>query len=718
MGFSHMDSGRIKSILSAEIQNAIGYLQSETTTERTRALEYYLRYPYGNEVEGRSKIVTGEVAEAIDGALPQLMRVFTASDEIVSFEPVSEEDVEAAKQATEYCNYVFYKDNAGLILLHNWMKDALLQKTGIVKAYWESEEEVEKETFRDLTDDELTLLMVDGEWEIVAQDSKPDPNFQMPPLPPGAPPEAMPPVPMLHTVKVKKTKKSGKVCIENVPPEEFLISKYAKDVYHSPFVAHRRLLPRSEVVEMGYPQSLVDTLPTYDDLTFNAERVARYPQGEQPTSTPQLDFSMQLLELYECFIRIDEDEDGHAELRRIVYCGTEILEDEEVDYVPFHSLCPIPTPHKFFGQSLADRVMDIQLVKSTVTRQMLDNLYLTNNTRVGAVEGQVNLDDLLNSAPGGVVRLKNPAALVPLTIASNVQQAFPMLEYFDNVQAKRTGVSDAQQGLNPDILSNVTAAAIATMTQASTGKLELIARIFAETGIKSLFKSILAMLIKYQDQPRAVRLRGKFVTFDPRAWKADYDVSIHVGLGTGNKEQQLAMLQMVLQKQEQILMQYGAGNPLVAVSQYRETLAKLIEAAGFKNADSFFKEVTPEVDAALAQPQQPQADPNLQATQILAQIEREKTQAKAQIEAAKLDLERQQLEAEFTRRGIELAQKAQSEQSNLKIREAEVAVKQLQAILAMDIADEEMRQKQADIVIKAIHALGKLTPDASPLEAL
>ncbi len=204
---------------------------------------------------------------------------------------------------------------------------------------------------------------------------------------------------------------------------------------------------------------------------------------------------MQTVEVYECYIRIDEDGDGLAELRRIVYCGSEILEDEECDYIPFHSICPIPIPHKFFGQSLADRTMDIQLIKSTITRQSLDNLYLTNNNRVGAVDGQVNLDDLLNATPGGIVRMKNPNALVPLQVQSTFGQAQPMLAYMDEIQARRTGVTDAQNGLDPDVLSNVTAAAVAAMMKSNSGKLELIARVFAETGVKSLFKGILHLIM-------------------------------------------------------------------------------------------------------------------------------------------------------------------------------------------------------------------------------
>ena len=696
-----MDSGSVKGILEAEIDNSIGFIDSETSNDRTKALEYYLRYPYGNEVEGRSQIVTGEVAEAIDGALPQLIRVFTTTEDIVYFEPKSQNDEETAKQATDYCNWVFYRENDGLIILHNWFKDALLQKNGIVKAYWDAKEDVVKEKYRNLTEDELALLMSDGSLEIVRQ--KVDMvdvgigEFGMPIQAPS------------YSVTVKKVLKSGQVRIENVPPEEFLISKSAKTVQDSPFVAHRRLMPRSDLIAMGYSKDTVDNLPAYDDLSFTQERIARFSQGENPDDSNSLDPAMQNIEVYECYIRIDEDDDGIAELRRIVYCGSEILEDEEIDEIPFHSICPIPIPHKFFGQSLADRTMDIQLIKSTVTRQMLDNLYLTNNARVGVVDGQVNLDDMLNATPGGIIRVKSPTAIIPMQVPSVTAQAFPMLEYMDSVQAKRTGVNDAQQGLDPDVLSNVTAAAVAAMVKSNSGKLELIARIFAETGVKSLFRGILHLLGKYQDKEKIVRMRGKYVAFDPRTWANEYDVSVNVGLGSGDRDQKLTMLQMILSKQEQILQQFGPANPLVTVGQYRNTLAKFIESAGFKDANEFLNEITPEQDAQLAQPKPPTPDAQAEAAKMFADIEREKTQAKSQIEAAKLDLQKQQLEAEYTRKGIEMQMKNQKDTSEIKIKEAQLAVQQLQAILAMDIADEDSRNKQADIVLKAIRELGSLT---------
>jgi hypothetical protein len=696
-----MDEGQIKGIIESEIDDSIGYIETETVEERRKALDYYLRNPYGNEVEGRSQIVTGEVAEAIDGALPQLIRVFTTTEDIVYFEPKTAEDEESAKQATDYCNWVFYRENEGLLILHNWFKDALLEKVGIIKSYWDAQEDVIKEKYQNLTEDELVMLLSDESLTVVSQ------KVEM--IPAGMDMMGMPIMAPSYDVTVKRTNKSGSVKIENVPPEEFLISKAARTIEDSPFVAHRKLMQRSELIAMGYDKDIVNELPSYDDLSFSAERVARFDNGEQPDQTQSLDHSMQTVEVYECYIRIDENDDGIAELRRIVYCGSEILEDEDCDYVPFHSICPIPIPHKFFGQSLADRTMDIQLIKSTITRQSLDNLYLTNNNRVGAVDGQVNLDDLLNATPGGIVRLKNPNALVPLQVQSTFGQAMPMLEYMDAVQAKRTGVSDAQQGLDPDILSNVTAAAVAAMMKSNSGKLELIARIFAETGVKSLFRGILHLLGKYQDKPKIVRMRGKYVQFDPRTWANEYDVSVNVGLGSGDRDQKLTMLQMVLAKQEQIIQQYGPSNPLVSVGQYRNTLAKFIEAAGFKDANAFMNEITPEMDAQLSQPQPTAPNAQAEVAQLLAQVEREKTQAKAQIDSAKLDLERQTLEAEYTRKGIEMQMKNQKDQADIRIKEAQLAVQQLQAVLAMDLADEDSRNRQAEIVLKAIKELGSLT---------
>jgi hypothetical protein len=695
---SLMDINKLKSIIESEIDDSIGYVETDTVAERQEALEYYLREPYGNEVEGKSQIVTGEVAEVVDGALPQLIRVFTSTDGVVEFQPTNNGDEPFAQQATEYCNWVFYRQNDGFLILHNWFKDALLQKTGIVKAYWDEKVDVTKEKYEGLSDDDLMMLMQDDELEVVGQETEEEIKEITDPMT-G---QVFQNVTREHKVKVKRTKKEGKVVVENVPPEEFLISKRARTIQDSPFVAHRRMMTRSELVAMGFKKDVVDSLESGDTLEFSPDRIARYSRGEQPNSMGSQDQSMEVVEVYECYIKVDYNDDGIAELRRVVYASNEVLEDEECDYIPFHSLCPIPIPHKFYGQSLADRALDLQLIKSTVLRQMLDNLYLTNNYRVGAVEGQVNLDDLLTSTAGGVVRLKNPNALVPLTVASTTQGSFPMLEYLDGVQARRTGVSDSQNGIDPNVLQNVTAAAVSAMSQASAGKLELIARIFAETGVKSLFKGILTLLCKYEDKEKLVRLNGKYVAFNPREWSTQYNVSINVGLGTGTRQEQLTTMQMILQKQEEIIQTYGLSNPLVNLMQYRNTLAKFINMAGFKDATQFMNEITPEQNEQLSQPQPEKPDANVQATELLVQVEREKAQLRAQTESAKLDLEREQMQLENARKALEL------QQQELK-QNTELALKQLK--IETDAANqaEKTRGEQTKTVIDSLEKINNLT---------
>jgi GrpB-like predicted nucleotidyltransferase (UPF0157 family) len=637
-------------------------------------LEAYLRQPYGNEVEGKSQIVTGEVAEAIDGALPSLVRIFTGSDNIVVFEPQGPRDEASAKQATDYCNWVFNRDNAGVAILHDWFKDALMQKNGIVKAYWENKEDITKERYFDLSDDELAMLMSDETMEIVEQDTTELPIID----PMGQPvvdPMGMPVMSATHNVVVQQKKKSGKVTIENVPPEEFLISKKARTIADSPFVAHRQMLTRSDLVAMGFNKKQIEGLQMGDALAYTPERVARYAAGEQPYQTQTDDPSMQEIEVFECYVKTDMNGKGIAALTQVFYASNEILQDEdgkemveEVDYVPFHSICPIPIPHKFFGNSLADRTVDLQLIKTTITRQMLDNLYLTNNARVVAVEGQVNLDDLLTSTAGGVIRAKSQGAVQQLVVQNVANQAFPMLQYLDTVQSKRTGVSDASQGLDPAILQNVTAAAVASMQQAGAGKIELMARIFAETGVKSLFQGILHLLCKYQDKARMVRMRGEFVEFDPRTWANQYDVSINVGLGAGNRQEQMAMLSMVLAKQEQLIAQYGPANPYVSPAQYRGTLGRMVEIAGFKDSAEFYKAITPEQDQALSNPppQQQQMPPEVQAIMARTQAEIQANQAKAQADI-QLKQQQQQIDMEMAQQKAVLEMQMMREKEAAKL---------------------------------------------------
>ena len=675
----------LSNLIDSHINDSLGFIETETSRERQTALEYYLREPYGNEVEGRSQIVTGEVAEVVDGALPQIMKVFTSSNKAVEFEPVNQGDGALAEQMTAYANHIFYKDNNGFEIMHDWFKDGLLQKVGVVKAYWDDKKDITVEKYQSLTEDELTMIMQDDEVEIVEQEEVEEVLEQEPqeitdPQTGESIVMEVPPiVNIYYNVKCKRTKDFSKVKIENVAPEEFLIDKRAVTIEDADFVAQRKLVTRSELIAMGYDPKVVETLSTGDTLDTTPERIARYGNGEQPFNTNDSnDESMEVVEYYECYVRTDLDGDGIAERHRVCYADNKVLMNEECDYQPFHSVCPIPIPHKFFGQSLADRATDLQLIKSTVTRQMLDNLYLTNNYRVGAVEGQVNLDDLLTSTAGGVIRIKNPNALVPMTVQSSAAQSFPMLEYLDNVQAKRSGVSDAQQGLDPNLLQNVTATAVSAMASASQGKLELIARIFADTGVSTLFKGILQLVCKYQDKERLIKINNSFVPMNPREWSTEYNLTVNVGLGTGGKQEQLATMQMILAKQEEVIKGYGLNNPLVNMKQYRDTLAKFVNMAGFKDDSQFLMEISEEQAMQMAQ-QAAQApkeeDSNTKAAMILAEVEREKAQMKMQEQMAKLELEKQQTELKMQKEMLELQQEKIEFEKEMALKELELAQK-------------------------------------------
>ena len=410
---------------------------------------------------------------------------------------------------------------------------------------------------------------------------------------------------MLHNCVIKRTSKGGKVKIENVPPEEFLIQRTAKSIESANFVAHRVAKTRSELIEMGFDREVVENLPTTNNIILNNERLTRYSDIDQSPFDNAPDNSTAEIEIYECYVRCDMDGDGIAELRKVIVAGEsgyEILENMPCDNIPFCSLTPIPMPHRFYGRSVAELVEDVQLVKSTVMRQLLDNMYLTNNNRVAIMDGMVNLDDLLTSRPGGVVRTKQPPSQVMLPMQSQTisQQAFPLLEYLDTIRETRTGITRYNQGLDADSLNKTATGVNAIMTQ-SQMRMELIARVFAETGIKDLFRRIFELTCKYQDKERIVELNNQFIPVKPTEWRNRFNISITVGLGSGSKEQQIMMLNNILERQLQAFQLQGNREyPMVSLKNIYNSLSKIIENAGLKNVENYF--VNPDMGKGMVTP--------------------------------------------------------------------------------------------------------------------
>lgn len=647
-----MDEIEFQGIVRNEIEQALGHYDTEYSQDRIDAMDYYLGEPFGNEQPDRSQVVSTEVSDTIEHIMPSLMRIFTQSDDYVRFVPHGPEDVAIAEQASDYCNWVINNDNRGFEIMHNWFKDALILKSGIVKFYWDEIIEVETEEYEGLNEDELTMLIADPEVEVVSRDERTIGEDM------EGPEGIIIPAPIIYDVKIKRTKNSGNVRIENVPPEEFLIGNRAKSLDDANFVAHRSTMTVSDLVSMGYERDEVEQYAGYTDLDISEERTSRFEDLETSAVSDSNDPTMRNVLVTECYIRSDYDGDGVAEFRRVLTVGNgyHILENEEFDHIPFAMLSPILMPHRAIGRSVAELVMDVQLIKSTLMRQLLDNIYNTNNARVVAVEGQVNLDDLLTNRPGGIVRTRTAGAVQPLQVPEVSSSVFPALNYMDSIKEQRTGISRQSMGLDADALQSTTATAVAAMQAASQGKIEMIARVFAETGVRALFRGILHLVTKYQNKEKIIRLRNQFVPMNPREWESSYDVQINVGLGTAQRDQQIAFLSQIAQKQEQVLMQMGANNPMVSMSQYRNTLAKIAELSGFKDATQFFAP-SEQIEAALAQQAQAAAQAGPQQDPAIA-LEMQKMQAKMQMEQQKMqmefDLKRENMAAELELRRQEL----------------------------------------------------------------
>ncbi len=635
-----MDDEEFASVVGSAIDDAADYIDGYVAPARAQATEYYRGDPLGNEEEGRSTIVMTEVRDTVQAIIPSLLRIFTASEQVVEYAPRTEATVEQAAQATDYVNFVFYNDNPGFSILHQTFKDALVNKTGIIKWRWSEDTEISEAEYTGLDEASLNMLLQDPTVELVEAEQTVVQEAQI-----GPDGMMISPQIVTYEVTIKRNIPKNKIVIETLPPEEFLIARDARDIETASYVGHRSLKTVSELVAMGYDREEIEEYAGEGDVfSLNYEAQVRNPAvSSLTTESDNPDPTMRRVMYVESYIRIDKDGDGIAELRKVcsIGGGYHVLHEEIVPDAPFAFFCPDPEPHMVIGQSIADQTMDLQRIKSAIVRNTMDSLAQVIHPRTVVVEGQVNMDDVMNNETGAIIRARAPGMVQALAEPFVGQNAMPIIAYMDEVRAQRTGISAASQGLNPDVLQSTTKAAVTATVQGAQERIELIARLFAENGMKRLFKGLLRMLIMHQDKPRMVRLRGKWVEVDPRYWDADMDVQVNVALGHGTDTDKLQFLTMVSQKQEQIMQMLGPDNPLVDVSQYRNTLAQICTLAGFKDAARYFKPVdmaqVQQMQAAASQNQPP--DP----AQQMVQIEATKAQAQQQIEMLKTQNDREEM---------------------------------------------------------------------------
>lgn len=692
-----MNDDDLRQLVDGEVAEAAAWAGTNLAGDRERNLAYYLGMPMGNEVPGRSQAKSLDVFEVIESVVPDLLEPFFAGDNIGEFEPAEPGDEDYVEQATDYINHIIKKKNDGFITFNTWAKDGLMSKVGIVRAWWDKTPRIKKESYTGLTDAQLVRFVNDKKVTITAHDAYPDPDDEqhraeaMQAMQ-SAPPEQQQaiaamlqqPRQQLHDIDVTIDRGPVGERIDNVPPELFVISRGAKKQGEASVIGEFRQYTRSDLIEMGYPRRQVENLSEYDIPNGINELALRAQDATYGNlDDPQADTSMQKLWLFYGFIRADVDGDGVAEWRRILMGGNDLLENVEVDDHEYCMWSPILLPHRVIGMAYADAMIEVQDTKTALLRQYLDSLYIANNPSTFAVDGQVNIEDLLSTRIGKVVRMKQPNMAGPLIQASVANESMQGLELMDTVREGRLGVTRYTQGLQPDAMHDTASGSAQLLTQAQK-RTKMALRIFGEVGVKMLFKKLLKLSCAHQDKPTTLRMRGEWVDYDPRNWNDEMDVNTEVGLGAGDRDQEIQFLNLMAP-----YFQEAASVGVVTPQNVYQLGRRLLKAGRIKGAEDKLLTDPSKVPPAPPQksPEQLLAETTLQQEQMRQQGKMAEIQAKQQSDAAKL-----QADTQLKAMDLQLKDK------DVRIKEIELGLKNIELQHKMQL---EAHQATVDAQAKA-----------------
>ena len=698
---------------ATDMENLVGVIKSEMDDakdfihqvgqERAESTEYYL----GTEPEGtsslQSEFISTDVRESVLFMLPSIMRTFFGTKKIVEFIPKGPEDIQLAEQQTDYINYIIQQKNPGFQVLYNAFKDALVRKTGFVKVFWDDSVSATTHEYTNIDPVSYQALILDKDVEVVSESVTKETITTIDPL---TQEEITQEIPASYDLTIRRLKQKNQVCIEAIPPEEVLISRHARDLGSASYVAHRMIKSVSDLVAMGYDQEEMEEYAGYGGSALDPEsyeeQEARNP-FDNMVYPDRNDAGGKDVLYVEHYLFYDLDGDGIDERIRVctVGNGLHVINTEQWDDLPICMFCPDPEPHTAIGSCPADYLKPIQAAKSQIMRDTLDSLGHAIFPRMGIVEGQVNVDDVLNTDIGQPIRMRAPGMVQPFSVPFVGKEAFPVLGYLDEAKENRTGVSKASAGLNAEALQSTTSAAVTATMSGAQGRIELICRHFAEGGLKELYKTVNNLVIKHQNAQDVFRLNGKFIPVDPRYWDSDKDLVINVAISKSSDEEKFQILNGLASKQEQILAQLGPQNPLVNLQQYANTLTKMIEMAGFKDPQSFINTEVPPMPPTPTEPPKPDA------AALLAQAEAQKAQVQAQKAIIDAETDRMKIIMDDDRnRDIEEAQlriKALELQAKYG---AQINIAEINAIMERD--REVIRQNAKD------QAQGLFTSNVQP----
>lgn len=698
-----MGKEEIEKFLAGEISSSLNYIDSQVASRREQILRYIQLDMYDLPVQrGHSSVVDGTVGNQISMMMPGLMRIMTGGPTIGEYAARGDEDEEFAKVATEYVNQVVMKeDNNGELIIYNWGYDALTQILGVCKGYWEEDIEENDETYENMSDDEFARLFMGVQADPTLSIEAHDFNEE------GG-----------HSVTVRKTTNRSRIRIDNIPPEEFVISASARDLESAVLRSHRTYERAGDLREKYGDK--IDELPTYDPFHIHQERLIR-GQVWDWANNDETDPDMREIAVHEGIVRCNYDGKGIKEWYFVAAGNNEITELLEIepydDQIQFYDFCPQPLPHTVIGRCPGDDLVQLQKIKTAVLRQTVNNLNQANAPQRlvynnGLAKG--GLEALINRVPGGIVLANSAfttgsAPVQELATPFFAQHSFPMLTYFDEEAEKRTGVSRSAMGLDPDTLQRQTATQAAISQSAAMGKIEMIARIWAVGGMRKMFRGILKILKKYQDFPRRVKMRGEIVSVDPRMWPADdWDCTINTGLGTGSKDRDMAVAGLLTQKIEQLIMQAGPNNPIAGLGHLAHAYRQLAHLSGVQNADSWFNDIPtdfqPPPPPQQQDPKMMEVQARIQEAQMRLQMDRQKAVADAQLQRD-IAIHKAELEKAVAQ--------AKSDNEAEKIRtQMALEVEKMEREHALKVAELELEADLELIAIKEKAASGQgIIPD-------
>ena len=659
--FSPLSEDEIEALVSDAVDTAINFIADDVAPARIKSQRYFDGEVDIGAEDQRSSLVSTKCRDTVRAVKPSIQRVFMTSERPVEFVPQGPEDVASMEQASIYAAAKFRQSN-GYQILRDVTHDALIKKAGFTKAYWAEYDSPKVYEFTDLADAQYQAIIDAPGVEVLTHSERPDDETialmqqqiaaaqQMAqqaaaagqPVDPAQIPQMPQQLPQLHSLRIMRRNPAGKLCVETVPPEEFFVDSRARSDGDYYVIGHRTEMRAADVIAMGIDEEKVLDLDSESgtDLRQQEEEERRgYPVNRDEDENAR-DPAMKNVTITEAYMRIDADGIGVPILHKFLLGGTSnrLLSYEPVDDHPFASWHVDPEPHTFFGRSLVEIIERDQDAATAITRGILDNVQMTNNPRIEAVRGQVDMDDLMNNEIGGVVRVNAPGMLRDLAVPFVAGQTLPALQYIDQMVEMKTGVTRASMGLDPDSMQSTTRAAVTATVSAAAGQVEVMVANLAYTGMRRLFQQILKLMAKHSPRAEMLRINGNYVPMDPRVWDYDLDAVVNVGLGTGREEQKTAMLGQALQLQMQIIQGYGPSNPLAGIAQLRNTLADLMSVNGLNNVDRYFLPVQPQQPGQEQQPQgqqPPQGDPS----QAIVQAETIKAQAKMASDQQKLQLE-------------------------------------------------------------------------------